>query len=207
MTLVICLLACTTDVHADTYSKFRTTRYYSANKQFSLKVAGNKRATLYRGGRRVWSRYLPQLPGNVLVTNDGSRVIIIDHYYGNGNTPSATVLRFLNERGAQLAGYTLAELTDLSRVLKTTSTAHWSSGARFTPDEKHLIIETIIAKYDPATFRRLLDSEKAVDWMESLPYERLVFQTLTGKLTERTPLTHSTGGTNMPTVRTTRSGR
>ena len=191
--LIISMLTLTLSARADTYSTFKTMRYYSDNKLYYLRITANKRAALYRGRHRIWSRILPQLPGKVILTNDGSRIVVIDYYYGNGRNPKATVLRFLNERGADMTTYTLGELADLSKVLNTTSTSHWYTAVELTPDEKYIYVETSIAKYNPTTFKPPLNSNEAIDWMESLPYERLEFSILTGKLTKRTSLVINKG--------------
>lgn len=180
------------NVHGDTYSTFKTTLYHSQNRRYFAKVTPKKRITLYRNGsvpRHLWSRFLPALPGEVLVANDGSRIVVIDRYYGNGNDLETPVLLILDERGKDIARYALGELASSSKLIKTTSTSHWYSKVWFTSDESFLVIETVIAKYDPSTFKRPVGSEEAIDWLASVPYEHLKFSISTGKLTSRTRVT------------------
>ncbi len=185
LALVLGLLASTVTVWADTYSTFKTTRYYSDNKRFSVEVTPKRRATLYRGGRRVWSRTLPQLPGKLLVTSDGKRVVVVDRYYGNNSFPATPAVIIFDERGNELARHRLGEVANLSRVLSTTSTARWYKGAHLTPNGRSFIVETLIAKRDPATCKDVSSIEEADECSTSVPYEQLRFTTATGELTSR----------------------
>lgn len=190
--LTLALLLIVTSTRADTYSTFTRTEYYSANREYFVVVTEKQLATMYRvesrGPRRLWTHVLPQLPGHLLVTNDGSRVVLIDRYYGNAHAPDLPAVVWLNEKGNEIARHRLADVAALSRVIMTISASHWYSNAAFTPDESALVIDTIIAKRDPATCTRVNSAAEADDCGRSIPHEELRFETATGKLLSRTPL-------------------
>ncbi|MBA4184372.1 MAG: hypothetical protein H0X49_10210, partial [Acidobacteria bacterium] len=101
------------DVRADSYSTFQTTRFYSANRRFVVVVNENKRATLYRNGRklhRVWRETLTDLPNQLFVADDGKRVAIVDRYYGNNGSSSLPVVIFLDENGKRFSTHLLGDL-------------------------------------------------------------------------------------------------
>lgn len=176
--------------HADTYSTFKNQRFYSANNLYFLEVTPAKRATLYRTGRRlqrVWSRVLPELPGRVFITNDGRRVVLVDYYYGNDGVASANVVLFLDQAGKRIAGHALSEVANLSRVLQTTSSAHWYYGGFFTPGQRTFIVETIVRKCDPPTTIRTQEDLVASDEC-SVPFEELQFSLATGAVISRTEI-------------------
>jgi hypothetical protein len=197
LAILFALFVLATSLRADTYSTYKTTRYYSANKQYILEVTPKRRATLYHKGRRrnpLWTRTIPILPNQVLVKNDGSRVAIIDNYYGNGSNPNEPVVIFLNDRGIELARYQLGMLANLSRVVTTTSDAEWYREARLTSDESTLVIESVVAARDPAKCAHVETPEEADECSRSVPYEQFTFATATGKLTSRIPLTIAVSG-------------
>lgn len=183
---------------ADLYSTFQTTRYYSANKWFFVKVTPDKRATLYRRdrpARRVWTSTLPELPRKLLVANDGSRVAMIDFYYGNNHKPEAPVVLILAEKGEELARYSLREVTELSRVTQTTSMSYWFKGAKFEAGGQYLVIDTIVAKHDRSKCSNLVEfTEEEMERMReyceaTVPYEQLQFSLETGALVSRRKVT------------------
>lgn len=191
--LALVLLLIATSTRADTYSTFVRTEYYSANREYFVVVTDRELATMYRvesrGPRRLWVHVLPQLPGELLVTNDGRRVALIDRYYGNGHHPNMPAVIWFNETGNEIARHHLADLADLSRVNMTTSTSHWYSEAAFTPDESALVIDTIVAKRAPATCTHVNSAQEADDCGRSIPHEQLRFEAASGKLVSRTNLT------------------
>ena len=191
-TAIIAILLCLqgTIARADTYSTFQTTRFYSANDLYFVEVTPNKRATLYRKGRsleRLWSQVLSELPARVFITNDGKRVVMIDYYYGNRGSAQAKVVLFFDEAGDQIAGHSLAQVADLSRVLQTTSSAHWYYGALFTPDQSSFVVETLVRKCDPAKtiVQKQEDTASLDDCWKEKPFEELQFSMATGSLISR----------------------
>jgi hypothetical protein len=186
LAVVLGLVAISTVMRADTYDEFKKTRYYSANRQYFVEVNEKKHATLFRNNRRpkrIWTRDLPALPGRLLVANNGSRVAIIDRYYGNAGNPNTPVVILLNERGNEIVSYPLSEVINLSKAIRTTSTAVWYREVKFTPDGSYLVVETIIAKRDPATCVHVSSVEEAEECSQTIPYEQLRFATINGKLT------------------------
>ena len=184
ITLILVLASIT---RADTYSSFKTTRFYSANGRYFVEVTPNKHATLYANGRsleRRWSRALPELPARLFITNDGTRVVMVDYYYGNNGTASANVVIFFDEVGNQIAAHPLAAVANISRVFQTTSSAHWYYGALFTPDQATFILETIVRTCDPpnTTIQLQKDLDALEKCMQAQPYEELRFSMSTGAL-------------------------
>lgn len=198
LTVTLAFLILVTSTRADTYSTFTTRRYYSANRRYYVEVTPKRRATLYRVGsrrpRRQWIRVLPALPQRLLVANDGSRVAMIDRYYGNASDPNVPALILYNERGNEIVRYRLADVANLSKVITTTSSAHWYSTVAFSSDESYLIIDTIVAKHDPAACTRVNSPEDAADCYRSVPYEQLRFRIANGELSSRTNIAARTGG-------------
>src|SRR5262245_51930465 len=89
----------------DSYGAFQTKRFYSQNRRFFVEVRENKRAILYRNGRRLrklWQRDLSELPRKLMVTNDGTAIAIVDFYYGNNCRPDAPVLMIFGPGGDEL---------------------------------------------------------------------------------------------------------
>ncbi|MBA2525631.1 MAG: hypothetical protein H0V18_07600 [Pyrinomonadaceae bacterium] len=149
--LTIMLLTLAVNVRADTYSTFQKKRFYSASRRYFVEVNEKKRVTLYRNnrlGQRKWTRILPELPRELLVTNDGSRVALIDFYYGNNHVPDAPVVIIFGEGGKEIARYPLKEVADLSRTTATTSMSYWYHDVKLMQSERLLVIETIVAKHD-----------------------------------------------------------
>ncbi len=171
--------------YADTYSTFTTKRFYSGNLRYFVEVLPDKRATLYLNEARVeklWSRVLPHLPARLFVSNDGTRVVVVDFYYGDGGKPSANVLLFFDEAGNQTANHPLGEIANLPRVLHTTSGSHWLYGAYFTPDEKTFILETVVSRCEAPS------GPDPRDCWRSDPYEELRFSIANGSLIARTDI-------------------
>lgn len=187
--LGLALLLIVTSTRADTYNTFVRTEYYSANREYFVVVTEKQLATMYRvesrGPRRLWVHVLPQLPGELLVTNDGSRVALIDRYYGNGHNPNLPAVIWLNENGNEIARHRLADLADLSRVIMTISASHWYNEVAFTPDESALVIDTVVAKRDRATCAHVNSAADADECGRSIPHEQLRFETASGKLVSR----------------------
>ena len=192
MIVTLALLLLVTSTRADTYSTFVRTEYYSANREYFVVVTEKQLATMYRveprGPRRLWTHVLPQLPGHLLVTNDGSRVVLIDRYYGNAHNPNLPAVVWFNENGKEIARHRLADVADLSRVNMTISASHWYSEVAFTADETALVIDTIVAKRAPATCTQVNSAAEADDCGRSIPHEQLRFETSSGKLIARTAL-------------------
>ena len=173
----------------DTYSTFQTTRYYSSNRHYFVVVTEKKTATLYQNGRRlrrVWRHTLPELPGTLMVANDGHRVIVIDRYYGNNHMPTLKAITTLDERGREIASYQLREIANLERVLNTISASHWYGDAEFSKDGSFLAVKTVVAKRQCS--QNVKSAAEANECMESVPYEQLRFELATGKLIERTSI-------------------
>jgi len=172
---------------ADTYSTFQTMRYYSPNRHYFVEVTEKKTATLYQNGRRlrqVWRHTLPELPGTLMVANDGRRVIVIDRYYGNEHLPTLKAITTLDEMGREIVSYQLREVANLERALNTISASHWYGGAEFSQDGSFLAVKTVVAKRQCSP--TVKSAEEANECMESVPYEQLRFELATGKLIERT---------------------
>lgn len=168
--------------HADTYATFTTKRFFSPNNRYVVEVLPDKRATLYVKQRRlqkIWSRTLPELPARLFISNDGTRVVMVDFYYGNGSSASANVIVFLDEAGNQTASHALGQIANLPKVLHTTSSAHWYYGAFFTPDEKQFVVETLINRCHPKT------PDEAENCWKSDPLEEIRFSTANGALISR----------------------
>lgn len=183
------LLAAAGGARADTYSTFTKRRYYSADRRYFVEVDEKKRATLYRNGarpRRGWRRPLEELPGDLIVSNDGKRAAVLDRYYGNGNDPSTTVVLILDESGRDLARYSLREVAELGRVLRTTSATHWYGGASFTADGMFLVVETLVLTCErPEHITSEADAALADKCDRLMPYERLRFEAGTGRIIDR----------------------
>ena len=176
---------------ADTYATFQTTRYYSANRRYFEEVTEKKRATLYRNGRnarRVWSRMLPEFPGTLFVTNDGSRSVIVDRYYGNRGSPQTPVVILLDETGTQIASHRLGDVANLDRTLQTISAAHWCGETKLSPDEQSLLIESRVLRVSWDECRAKVAPHDSGKCWETIPYQHLKFALATGELIERLDL-------------------
>ena len=182
---VVVIMFMTAIASADTYSTFTTKRFFSAKKSYFVEVLPDKRATLYANESRenkIWSSKLPHLPARMFVSNDGTRVVAVDFYYGDGNSPSSNVLLFFDERGHQTASYALGQVANLARADQTTSGTHWLYGAFFTPDEKNFVLETLVRRCEPKT---PADYDHC---FRTDPYEELSFSLATGELVSRTDI-------------------
>jgi hypothetical protein len=189
--VLVCAGAVAPTVFADTYITFPTTRYYSANRRYFVVLTEKKSATLYhngRGLRRVWSRKLQELPQQLFVTNDGKRVAMVDRYYGNGGSPKTPVVIILGENGYQIASHLLGDLTNLKRVVETTSSARWYGDSRLSVDGEMLMIDTNIMKRDWDECSRNLPTEARAKCLETVPYQQLRFSLSSGELIERVSL-------------------
>ncbi len=190
-TIVLSILV-TGNAVADSYSTFQTTRYYSANRQYFIEVTEKKRATLYRNGhqaRRLWSHILPELPRELLVANNGSGAAMVDFYYGNNHDPNAPVIVVFGVKGSELARYLLKDVADLSRTPMTTSMAYWYGDAKLITDDRSLIVQTLVSKYDRSKCGNIKSPDEAEKmWeicMATVPHENLVFDMATGRLVSR----------------------
>jgi Tetratricopeptide repeat len=176
---------------ADSYDTFRTKRFYSANHRYFVLVTPAKQAMLYqskRQPRKLWSTNLPELPAHLFVSDDGNRVVMIDHYYGNGRRPNASVVLFLGEDGRAFARHTLGEVANLSLVPQTTSSAHWLYGALFSPDQSAIIIETIARNCEPSSLQLKIDLPSQETCLAGEPYEELRFSMATGQIISRSKI-------------------
>ncbi|HKG14336.1 MAG TPA: hypothetical protein VKB12_13495 [Pyrinomonadaceae bacterium] len=187
------MLAAHVRASADTYSTFTRRRYYSADRRYFVEVDEKRRATLYMNGARPlrgWTRTLEELPGWLVVSNDGTRAAVLDRYYGNGGDPSATAVLVLDEAGRDLARHALREVAELSRVLETTSGKHWYGGASFTADGMFLVVETVVKTCErPSNITS--DADAADECGRLMPYERLRFDAGTGRIIDRSFLKHA----------------
>lgn len=189
--VLVCAGTVTPTVFADTYITFQTTRYHSANRRYFVVLTEKKSATLYhngRGLRRVWSRKLQELPGQLFVTNDGERVAMVDRYYGNGGSPKTPVVIILGKNGDEIASHLLGDLVNLKRVIETTSSARWYSDARLSADGEMLMINTDIMKRERDECSRNLPAETTEKCLETVPYQQLRFSLSSGELIERVSL-------------------
>ena len=141
-----------------------------------------------RRARRVWARTLRELPLEVIVSND-RRVAFVDFYYGNSGNPTARVVMLLNDNGNEITSYSLEEVANLTKVLETTSTAHWCKDTHLSEDGRFVLIDTMIAKRDPKTCMHVNSAEEADECSKSVPYEQLKIDMTTGRLVERLKLT------------------
>jgi hypothetical protein len=193
--LAFVLLAASGGARADTYSTFRKQRYYSADRRYFVEVDEKKRATLYMNGAqplRGWTRTLEELPGWLVVSNDGTRAAVIDRYYGNGGDPSTAVVLILDESGRDLARYPMREVAELRRVLETTSGTDWFRDASFTADGMFLVVETVVLTCErPRNITSDADAASADKCDRLMPYERLRFDAGTGKIIDRSFIKHT----------------
>jgi len=189
LVVLLCLAACAI-VRADTYIEFRTSRFYSANGSYFVEVRPDRRATLYRvrpRTERVWSQVLAKLPGALYITNDGTRVVMVEHYYGNGGEPSAKVVIFFDQAGKQIADHALQDVAALKLVPHTISAAHWYRGGLFTPDQTTFIVETAVRTCDPPKLNPQTEAEITELWKceSPTPYEELRFSMSNGAVVSR----------------------
>jgi hypothetical protein len=156
-----------------------------------VEVTEQKRATLYRNGRkarRVWVRKLAELPGELLVTNDGKRTVIVDRYYGNGGSPATPVVIVMDEVGKQIASHRLGDVANIDRTLMTISAAHWYREATFSPGQQQLVIQSQILKIPWDECRVKIAPQDPGKCWEQVPYQQLRFALASGELIERVDL-------------------
>lgn len=190
--LLVILYLLAANLRADTYSASQTKRFYSANRHYFVELTEKKRATLYRNGRhfrRMWTRTLPELPRELLVTDDGSRVAMVDFYYGNDSDQNAPVIAIFGSGGKEMARYLLKDVANLSRTTATTSMSYWYQDVKLTEGDRYLVIDTVVAKYERSKCGNIKspdDAEKMWEiCMATAPYEKLRFDIATGKLSSR----------------------
>ncbi len=186
--ILLCLAAIAPNIWADSYAAFTKTRYYSADRSYFVQVTEDKRATLYRNGknlRRVWSIKLEALPGNLLVTNDGKRIVLIDRYYGNAHSAETPVVVFLDENGKQITSHKLGDVADLKNVLTTISAAHWIKDFNLSKDQQSLVIESQVLMIPWPDCKDKVKPEDIGKCWESVPYQQLKFSLATGEIVER----------------------
>lgn len=175
---------------ADTYSTFQTTRYYSENGRFFVEVEPDKTATLYRQEKepsKIWKWKVPELPAQLFVSNDASRIISVDFYYGNLSETKSEVVIIFDEKGQKLAGFRLEEVANMRQALKTTSSTHWLWGAMFDKNQQNLIVETQIRTCDlPSSIKTEEELKAVMKCQESQPFEELVFSLEKGTLISKT---------------------
>ncbi len=174
-------------VKADTFSTFETTNYYSANRKFFVKVTPNKKAVLYKNGKKVWTKVLPELPEHLLVTNDGKRIVMIENYYGNNNDAKKEVIIFFDENGNRLSGFALEGLTDFQQVWRTTSGSHWLGKYELNQEESQLLIKTVVRSCPlPEKVSNDEDLKKVDECIKPKPKEKIIFLVTDGTLISRT---------------------
>ncbi len=176
-------------VKADTYNTFETSNYYSANRKVFVKVTPNKKAVLYKNGRKVWAKVLPELPMNLLVKNDGKRVVMIENYYGNQNERKKEVVIFFDENGNRLSGFDLGSLADYQNVLHTISNADWLDKYEFNQEENQLIVDTVVLSC-PLLEKVPNDEDmkKVDECIKPKPKENITFSLIDGTLISRTEI-------------------
>ena len=176
-------------IYADTYSKFETTDYYSKNRRFFVRVKPDKKATLYKNGKMVWTQSLPELPMKLLVTDDGTRVIMIENYYGNRRDPKKEVIIFFNEKGAKFSSQTLKDVADLKNVMHTISSSSWLENYELNQNESEIIIKTTVLTCSLIErVSRVDDLRKVDECMKPKPKEKIVFSVLDGKILSRSAI-------------------
>ena len=174
---------------ADSYAEYSTAKIYSKNKKYLVRVTEKKKATLFfiidKKITKKWSIQLPFLPQSVIATNDGKRVIIIDHYYGNSSQSEATVVLILDEKGNSISSYKLKDFLVVSNLVQTTSTAHWRTATKLSNNEKELSISTAISKAEAS---QCVTVPFIKECMQQKPFEELIFDLTTGLIIERRKL-------------------
>jgi len=193
--LYLCVLAITLSfifglvIKADTYSTFVTTDYYSKNRAFFVKVTPNKRATLYKGTRKIWTKLLPELPQDLLVTNNGKRVVMIENYYGNNNERKKEVIIFFNEKGNKISSQTLESLADFENVNHTVSNAHWLEKYELNQEKNEVVIATFILTCRlPERVSNEEDIKEYDECSQLKPKEKIGFSVIDGSLLYRTKI-------------------
>jgi len=176
-------------IQADTYSKFVTTDYYSQNRKFFVQVTPDKKAILFKDGKRIWTQPLPELPMKLLVTNDGKRVVMIENYYGNNRNPKKEVIIFFDENGIKLSSQTLESVADLKRVLHTISSSHWLKNYELNQIQNKIVVDTVILTC-PLIERVSNEEElkKVDECMKEKPNEKIVFSLDDGKILSRSQI-------------------
>ena len=174
-------------VKADTDNKFVTTKYFSKNRKFYVIVTPDKKATLRNGRKNIWTRLFPDLPGKLLVSDDGKRVIMIENYYGNNNDRKKEVLIFFDEKGNKLKSYDLESLADFNNVLHTNSGSHWLKNYEVDEAENELIINTVVISCPLIEKNsKIVDLKKIDECKKPKPNETIKFSLSDGKLLSRT---------------------
>ncbi|HEV2914943.1 MAG TPA: hypothetical protein VGX92_16825 [Pyrinomonadaceae bacterium] len=183
-----------------------TRRYYSVNRKYFVKVDEGGRAALYRNGRRslrLWENTLPQLPGYLLVSNDGNSIVMIERYgcAGSSTRPETPVIFIYDESGKEVNSFTVAEVAHLSQPREGISLGggvNWYHDSRLTPAGE-LIVQTQVTRLDrkecpegmtsaPSTKGKrdpYLIVRESLRCYRTVPYERLRFDTATGRLLDR----------------------
>ena len=185
---LVCLIAIAPTIWADSYVAFTKRKYYSADRSYFVQVTEDKRATLYRNGKklkRVWAVKLEALPGALFVTNDGKRTVIVDRYYGNGHVAETPVVIFLDEKGKQIASHKLGDVADLKRVPTTISASHWLKDASLSADQQSLVIRSQVLRMPWPECQKTVKPEEQGKCWESIPYQQLRFALATGEIVER----------------------
>lgn len=171
---------------AQTDDKFKTTNYFSKNKEYFVKVTPNKTAIFYRGRKKVWTKKLPELPGNLLISNDGKRVIMIENFYGNNNDRKKDVLIFFNEKGDKIANYDLESLADFDNVLHTNSGSKWLEDVELNQSKNELVLNTIALSCPLVeNGAKVVDLKKIDKCKKPKPKEKITFSIAEGKLLSR----------------------
>lgn len=172
---------------AQTDEKFKTTNYISKNREYFVRVTPNKIASLYKGRKKIWTKSIPELPGNMLVTDDGKRVIMIENYYGNNNDRKREVVIIFGEKGDKIAGFELASLADFDNVLHTNSGSKWLDNVELNQSKNELVVNTIVLSCALVENGAKIVDLKMIDKCKKpQPKEKITFSIVDGKLLSRT---------------------
>ncbi len=180
-------LLLTTFVQAQNVNKFEVTKYFSKNREYFVKVTPDKKAVLYRGNKKVRTQILPALPGSLLITNDGKRLIMIENYFGNNNDRKTEVLIFFDEKGDKISGFNLESLADFDNVLHTNTGSSWLDTFEINQSKNELILNTIVLTCPLVeNSPKAVDLKKVNECKKPKPKEKITFSTVDGKLISRT---------------------
>ncbi len=176
-------------VKADTVGKFETTKYFSKNREFFVTVTPDKKATLRKGRKKIWTQLLPELPGKMLVSNDGKRVIMIENYYGDNNERKREILIFFGENGNKISSYNLESLADFDNVLHTNSGSHWLDSYEMNQEKNEFVVYTIVLSCPLIEkISSNIDLKKVDECSKPKPNEKILFSTIDGSLLSRTKI-------------------
>ena len=187
--IIIIFLVLATVAQAERDDKFQTTKYFSKNRAFYVIVTPDKKATLYKGKTKIWTIVLPELPGKMLVSNDGNRVIMMENYYGNNNDRKKEVLIFFGETGNKILSYDLESLADFNNVLHTNAGSLWLENYELDEEKNNLIINTIVLSCPLIeNASKKVDLKRVNKCRKPKPNEKIIFSIVDGVLLSRTKI-------------------